>query len=223
MQTSRRLMERTLTATSNYILALFYEYGVVVGKGKKALREGVTREMAPESVNLPVPIKEVMSTLWSHYLSTENQLKALTLQLKNTTKQSEPCKRLMELEGVAEMGAVGLFTSLGDGSQFKNGRQASAYIGVTPKQHSSGGKTVMVGIDKHGGDKALRSTLYLGALSVIAGLPSEPKTSKQQWLINLVRRVGVKRACIALVNKTIRTAWALLRSGKAYQKSPLLV
>ena len=86
----------------------------------------------------------------------------------------------------------------------------------------------MVGIDKKGGDKKggdkkLRSVLYLGALSYISNLPGEPKTLKQRWLIDLVKRAGVKRTCIALVNKTIRTAWALLYSGESYQRLPLLI
>lgn len=222
LHTSRRHLKRSLTATSNHIRGLVYEYGVAIGKGKKALREGIARESAPEADNLPTATKELLKTLWELYLSAEQQLTTIAAQLKSTTRQTEPCKRLMALEGVGEVGAAGLYSSLGDGGQFKNGRQASAYIGVTPKQHSSGGKTVMIGIDKKGGDKALRSTLYLGALSVIKSLPGEPKTEKQQWLINLVRRVGVKRACIALVNKTIRTAWALLRSGQEYNPSPIV-
>ena len=106
---------------------------------------------------------------------------------------------------------------------FKNGRQASTYIGVTPKQHSSGGKTVMVGINKQGGNKELRAVLYQGALAVISRLPDEPKTEKQRWLIQLVHRVGVKRACIALANKTVRTAWALLSSGEEYRPQPLTI
>ena len=223
MQTSRRLLERTLTATANHIGALMYEHGIGIGKGKKSLREGVTNHLSTESNSLSIPLKGVLNTLWEQYLATEEQLEKLSTQLNKAARQIEPCKRLMALEGVAEVGAAGLYVSLGDGSQFKNGRQASAYIGVTPKQHSSGGKTVMIGIDKHGGDKPLRATLYLGALSVISSLPSEPKTVKQQWLSELVKRAGVKRACIALVNKTIRTAWALLRSGQEYETSPLIV
>ena len=75
----------------------------------------------------------------------------------------------------------------------------------------------MVGIDKQGGNKELRAALYQGALSVISKLPIEARTVKEAWLIELVKRAGVKRTCIALANKTVRTAWALLSTGKSYE------
>ena len=146
------------------------------------------------------------------------------IQLKETekcraalVKQLEPCNRLMALEGVGEVCAAMLYASIGDGGEFKNGRQASVYIGLTPKQHSSCGKTYMMGIDKKGGNKTLRAALYQGALSVISRLPSEPLTVKEAWLLKLIERAGVKRACIALANKTVRIAWALLATGKSYE------
>ncbi len=75
----------------------------------------------------------------------------------------------------------------------------------------------MKGIDKLGGNKELRAALYQGALAVICTLPSEPRTVKQAWLIGLVKRAGVKRGCIAMANKTVRTAWALLATGESYK------
>jgi transposase len=120
----------------------------------------------------------------------------------------------MDLEGVAEVCASIFYSSIGDGKQFKNGREASAFIGLTPKQHSSGGKVFMTGIDRAGGIKELRSALYQGALSYICRLPEEPQTAKKAWLIRLVHRADIKRTCIALANKTVRTAWAMLRYEK---------
>lgn len=221
IQTSRRFLDKSLTQIGNHIHALLYEYGVKLNTGKKSLRLGMAQYASPEDETLPTIVKELLVTLQTQWQETEIQYKAIDKLLQQQVRQSEPCKRLIELEGVAQIGAAGLFCSLGDGRGFKNGRHASVYIGSTPKQYSSGGKTIMVGIDKKGGDKKLRSILYLGALSYISSLPSEPKTEKQRWLINLVRRAGVKRACIALVNKTIRTAWALLRSGESYTAVPL--
>ena len=198
-----------------------YEYGIALNVGKKSLRQGMAEYLASDNDTLPPIVKRLLSTLQAQWLETEKHHKAADKLLLQQVKVSEPCKRLMALEGVAEIGAAGPFCSHGDGKGFKNGRQAAVYIGATPKQHSSGGKTIMVGIDKKGGDKKLRSVLYLGALSYISNLPGEPKTLKQRWLIDLVKRAGVKRTCIALVNKTIRTAWALLYSGESYQRLPL--
>jgi transposase len=90
--------------------------------------------------------------------------------------------------------------------QKTDANDASAYIGVTPKQYSSGGKVSMKGIDKVGGNKAFRANLFMGARAVIKALPEKPRTNKEQWLIPLIKRVGEKRACIALANKTVRTA-----------------
>ncbi|CAK2438341.1 transposase [Vibrio crassostreae] len=90
-------------------------------------------------------------------------------------------------------------------------------MGLTPKQHSSGGKVFMVGIDKCGGVKELRSLLYLGAMSYIGRLPEKPKTQKDVWLRNIIDRIGFKKACIALANKVVRTAWAMLRHETQYR------
>ena len=166
---------------------------------------------------LPTCLKSTLRILWDRYKDTELEISKLEKTRNSLVRQLEPCKRLTQLDGVGDVCAAKLYASLGDGSGFKNGRAASVYVGVTPKQHSSGGKTHMMGINKHGGDKELRAALYQGALAVITRLPAEPKTQKQAWLIALVQRAGIKKTCIALANKTVRTAWILLSSGQDYK------
>ena len=80
----------------------------------------------------------------------------------------------------------------------------------------------MMGIDKKGGVKELRAALYQGAMSIVTHLPDKPKTVKQAWLIQLVKRAGIKRTCIALTNKTVRTAWAMLRHESKYEQQQLI-
>jgi transposase len=220
--TSRKWLDKTMTSLSNHIRALCYEYGITIAKGRKSLTAAMAERLSPSCSALSEPIKQLLRSLWSHYLEVTKQYKEVSLQLTAIVKQSEPCKRLMALEGVAYIGAAGLLSSLGNGTHFKNGRAASVYLGATPKQQSSGGKVIMVGINKSG-DNSLRTVLYQGALSVISKLPEVPKTLKQQWLISLVKRVGTKRACIALVNKTIRTAWAMLSHGTEYKAVPVAI
>jgi len=217
LETSRKFLDKELTALNNHIRAYLYEYGITMNRGQKSLRETIVIVLDALDTRLPSCLKNTLTLLWERYQLTVVQLKETEKYRAMLVKQLEPCKRLMALEGIGEVCASMLYASMGDGREFKNGRQASVYIGLTPKQHSSGGKTYMTGIDKKGGDKALRAALYQGALSVISRLPSEPRTVKEAWLLKLIERVGVKRACIALANKTVRTAWALLATGKFYE------
>jgi len=211
LETSRKYLERERTALSNHIRAYLYEYGIIMNRGYKSLRETMANVLDPQDSRLPACLKNTLRVLWERYQLTIEQFKETEKYKSELAKQLEPCRRLVKLEGVGAVCASMLYTSIGDGKEFKNGRQASAYIGLTPKQHSSGGKT------KQGGHKELRAALYQGALSYISRLPIDPRTQKEVWLMNLVKRVGVKRACVALANKTVRTAWALLNTGSNYQ------
>jgi transposase len=186
-------------------------------KGQKGLREGVSKLLDGETSPLPIPLQHALRSLWQQYQDNQERLAEIEAQLLALTRQLEPCQRLKKLEGVGDKCAALLYAALGNGNEFKNGRAAAVYVGVTPKQYSSGGKTVLLGITKQG-DKTLRAALYQGALSVISKLSGQAGvTEKQRWLIRLVNRAGVKRACIALVNKTIRTAWAMLKHNTEYR------
>lgn len=213
---SRKLLDKQLTQLGNHIRALFYEYGITIARSKKALKEALI-----ERNDLPEVLLPMLNILKVQYKQIEQSLKQVTKNLELLVAQNEQCQRIMALEGVGTLGAAGLISNLSQTGHFKNGRCASVYLGVTPKQFSSGGKIVMLGIDKFAGDKQLKSSLFLGALSYISNLPEEPSTLKQQWLLRLVARSGIKRACIALVNKNIRTAWAMLKSGTSYQ--PIMI
>ncbi len=217
LETSRKFLEKELTALNNHIRAYLYEYGITMNRGRKSLRETMAIVLDELDTRLPLCLKNTLKLLWERYQLTVVQLKETEKYRAALVKQLEPCNRLMDLEGIGVVCAAMLYASMGDGREFKNGRQASVYIGLTPKQHSSGGKVYMMGIDKKGGNKALRAALYQGALSVVSRLPSEPRTVKEAWLLKLVERAGVKRTCIALANKTVRTAWALLATGKSYE------
>jgi len=222
-ETSRRYISRQCRALANHLRALAYEYGLTIPKGNASLFKKIPLILEDAENGFPHTLRVILHSLCEQLKIQQALLKDIEKEKAQQVKTIEPCQRLSALEGVGPVGSAMLYSCLGKGEMFKNGRDASVYIGVTPKQHSSGGKTIIVGIDKKGGNKELRAVLFQGALSVISRLPKEPKTEKQRWLIQLVQRVGVKRACIALANKTVRTAWALLSSGEEYRPQPLTV
>ncbi|MCC9651041.1 IS110 family transposase [Vibrio sp. MA64] len=216
LETSRQFLTRSIVSLGNHIRAIIFEYGISYPKGEKGLRASVEFVLNRES-DIPQNLINVLSVLWEQYKHQKEELKALEKEKNALTRQIEPCNRLMKLEGVGETIAAMLYSTLGDGTQFKNGRQASAFVGLTPKQYSTGGKVVMLGIDKFGGVKDLRSLLYLGAMAYISRLPEIPVTEKDAWLIKALKRLGFKKTCIALANKTVRTAWAMLHYGTKYE------
>jgi len=143
------------------------------------------------------------------------RLEEYTQKIKQEARTQEPAKRLMEVEGIGEITATALVATLGNGSAYQNGRQFSASIGLTPRQHSSGGKAKLYGITCMG-DSYLRTLLVHGARSVLSKVDAKTDP-KSLWLIQLKARIGFNKAAIALANKTARTAWALLSTGDAYQ------
>ncbi|XNT03413.1 IS110 family transposase [Vibrio splendidus] len=209
LETSRRFLSRSVVSLGLHIRGTILGYGIANPRGEKGLKASVQTVLDGET-SIPANVVSVLSMLWEQYKELKAKLIAFEKEKNALTRQIEPCQRLMEIEGVGETTAAMLYTTLGDGKQFKNGRQASAFVGLTPKQHSSGGKVFMIGIDKCGGVKELRSLLYLGAMSYVGRLPEKPKTQKDAWLRSIIDRIGFKKACIALANKVVRTAWAML-------------
>jgi len=221
LETSRVFLSRNITALGNHIRSMLYEYGITSSRGVLGLKKAVQNTIDEPSL-IPACLISTLHQLWEQYLHLKIEFSQLEKAKNALVRQLSPCKNLMDLEGVAEICSGMLYSTIGDGKQFKSGRQAAAFVGVTPKQHSSGGKTKMTGIIKNGGVKELRCALYQGALSYISRLPDEPTTLKQAWLIQLRERLGIKRTCIALANKTVRTAWAILRYETKYQQQLLV-
>lgn len=220
----RQHYQDELTATGNLIRGLLYEYGITVAKGLAALVRSLPDILEDAENGLPEPLRGELYELYQAWRQLETRLEDITIRQKKRVRTDPLCHGLMALEGVAEVNALGLYLALGEtGQAFKNGRQAAACIGTTPKQHSTGGKTVLLGIPKKVANKRLRANLIQGAMSkvnVVAKKP--PKTAKDAWLKALIERRGKRRAAVALANKTIRTAWAMLHYDKAYRPSPLM-
>jgi transposase len=212
------------TAVSNMLRGLLCEFGLTISKGDKAFSEGVARILVDTENGLPQPIRIEMVSMYESFLDARDHLKRVSKQLECLVRQQEQCKQLMAIEGIGPVNALELLLTLGNqGNSFSNGREASACIGLTPKQYSTGGVVVLGGIGKKVGKKRLRANLIQGALSVVQVVNKRlPKNDKERWLKSLIIRLGLRRAAVALANKTVRTAWAMLAHGEDYHKPSVI-
>lgn len=221
LQTLKRVQEHLadqLTATGNALRGLLAEFGLVVAKGPASLKRRLPAILEDAENALPMAARHSLALLWESWQQLAAQRTAAEQQLQAYSATLEPCRRLQAIEGIGYKNAVGLYLRLGDGQAFKNGREAAACVGVTPRQHSSGGKVRMGGIGHRRGDQRLRASLITGCHAAVRALRRRPPRNRtEQWLQALIERRGPGRAAVALANRNIRTAWAMLRHATDYQ------
>ena len=225
VQSDKRVQEHLsdqLTATGNMLRSLVAEFGIVIAKGAPALKRELPKILEDGDNGLPLGMRQSLNLGWQQWQQQAENLKHSEQILLQRIKMSEPCQRLERLEGVGPKNAIGLYVAIGRGDQFTNGREASACIGATPKQYSTGGKVRMMGIGKFKGNQRLRSSLIVGAWAAVTPLMKrEARTEKERWLKQLIERRGRGRAAVALVNKNIRTAWSMLHHNTEYRAQPI--
>ncbi|MCF7982537.1 MAG: IS110 family transposase, partial [Pseudomonadales bacterium] len=154
----RELLVKQRTQLINQLHGLLQEYGIASGQGQRALMETLMLSLEDAANELSYTIRVLFSEQMDMLSRLNQRIDRLTKQLEAYAQELEPCQRLMEIEGVGVIGATQLYCALGDGRHFRSGRQAAAYLGLTPKQHSSGGKARLRGIG-HGGHPTLKATL----------------------------------------------------------------
>ena len=161
-------------------------------------------------------MRDLLQSLQSELSALDTRITDVTCQLTRLSHELEACQRLQEMEGIGPLSATALVAALGNGHDFQTGRQVAAWLGLVPRQHSSGGTTRLGGITK-GGNSYVRRLLIHGARSVISHVRDKPD-AKSAWMRQLVTRIGVNKACVAVANKMARVAWALLHTGEQYRK-----
>lgn len=203
------------TAKVNQIRGLLGEYGIIVGLRVPALRKKLPEILENAENGLTADFRLLLDGLREDLVNLDGRISTLDHAILKLAQTHAGAKRLQQLRGIGPITATALIAAIGDGRMFQRGRDAAAWCGLTPAQHSSGGKDKLLGISKRG-DAYLRTLLIHGARSVI-------KTTKDkddrlsQWLQSLCSRRNKNIAAVALANKTMRMAWALLTRGADYQ------
>ncbi len=220
IQALHRIRERLVshrTATANQARSLLLENGISIPQGISNIRKQLPYHCEDLNNELSLIARDYLSDLYTQLADLDTKIEKYQHLLSILAKTSEVCQRLMKIRGVGILTATAVVASAGDGSEFKNGRHLAAWIGLVPKQHSSGGKTVLRGISKRG-DPYLRKLLIQGAHNLLRYCKGR-SDKRSLWLQSLMERKGKRKAAVAQANKTARIIWSLLTTNEEYKES----
>ena len=213
---TRELLVRQRTMLINAIRAHMAEFGIVAPVGVAHVKKLLGIIADPQDARLPPVARTCLESLARQFLSLHEEIYVAEKQLHAWHCSNEVSQRLETIPGIGPITASALAASITDPEVFKNGRELAAWIGLVPRQNSTGGKQRLGKISKQG-DQYLRWLLVAGAMSVIHH-EKRRGTSNVPWLGGIIARKPTKVAAVALANKTARIVWALLRHGGTYQK-----
>lgn len=216
----RKRFIQNRTATFNQIRGLLAENGIVIKQGACHVRSQLPTLLDDQDNELSGIMRELLFSLMEVFRFHDEQITLLDRKLQGISKENEDCRRLMKMPGVGFLTATILLTVIGRAGDFKNGREFAAFLGLVPRQYSSGGKNKLLGISKRG-DAHVRTFLIHGSRAVLRSMKSGRKPlgdgAKTDWLTDLVERRGHNRASVALANKMARAAWTMVVTGAEYR------
>jgi transposase len=213
---TRHLFIRQQTAVINAIRAHLAEFGIVAPVGRNGVEELLDVVADPDDDRVPDVARECLAGLGVQLRMLKAQILEFDRRIMAWHRSNEMSKRLDELPGVGPVLATALVASVADPRAFRSGKDFSAWVGLVPKQNSSGGKEKLGNITKRG-DRYLRSLFTTGALAVIRYAKIHG-TKHRPWLTALLARRPTKVAAIALANKIARMAWAMMAKGERYKE-----
>lgn len=201
-------------AKTNQIRGLVAEYGLVAPKQLGPLRSAIPCWLEDAENGLTDCFRALLNELWNDLRQLETRLGELDKQIEAIARSNPVTQRLQQLRGVGPLVATALIAAVGDGSHFSKGRQMAAAMGLTPRQYSSGDKRRLLGISKRG-DAYLRTLLIHGARAVVSQARRRDDRLSR-WVTDIAQRRHTNVAAVALANKTVRIAWAMLREQSDY-------
>jgi len=214
---TRELAVKQRTAQANQIRGLLAEYGLIIAQGlhhlqalPSILEQGVLEQKISKKGSI------IFLKLHEQLKYYQEQVDYYTKEIEKHAKEDARCVELQKIDGIGPITASAAVATIGDPNVFKNGREVAAWLGLVPKQHSSGNKTILGSISKRG-DRYLRTLLVHGGRSAVK--TCDNKTDKRNlWLADKKRRIGFNKASVALANKNARTIWAILKTGECYRQ-----
>jgi transposase len=212
---TRLVQERT--ALINQIRGLLAEYGLVVPQGIHKIKKQLPEILEDAENELSHAGRQLFNDLYEEINEKNTKIKQYDIKLKTLFKTNDTCKKIAEIEGVGIMTATAIISAIGDPKVFKNGRHFAAFLGLVPKQYSSGNKQRLLGISKRG-DTYVRTLLIHGGRSVVRFVGTK-EDCRSKWIRNLKERRGANIAAVAVANKNARVIWALLAKSKCYEKA----
>lgn len=202
------------TALANRIRGLLAEFGLIIPQGVHNIVQRAPEILEDASNELPDSVRALLARLLDHLKELDRQVKELDVEIIGWHRDNELSRRLAAVPGIGPITASALVATVGDAKNFSNGRQLAAWLGLVPKQDSSGGKTMLLGISKRG-DAYLRTLLIHGARSVLWATQRR-KASVDPWVQGLLERRHTNVATVAMANKAARIVWALLAKERHY-------
>ncbi len=212
----REMLVRQRTQAINALRGHAMEFGVVVAKGEQNV--GMLLAMLGEDATIPAAAREMVAEMGRHIADLEGKVEALDRQLLEQHQTNPISRLLVEIPGVGPITAITMALTV-DPANFESGRHFAAWLGLTPKEHSTGGKRRLGGISKAGNER-LRQLLVVGAMAVVR-FAKPGKKSASAWLLRLLERKPRKLVAVALANKMARIVWAMMASGEAYRRQPV--
>ena len=218
VQLVHRVRERLIgqrTALSNQTRGLLSEYGIVLPKGLAQLTKGLPYILEDADNELSIMARHQFSDLLEELKSLQDRIKQVDSQIKTLVKNLPTCQRLISMTGIDPLIATALYAGIGNGQAFKSGRHLAAWFGLVPKQHRTGDNPRLLGISKRG-NTYLRTQFINGARAALRCIADKQDTVSQ-WCRQCLERMSFNKACVALANKMVRMAWAMLHYQQDYQ------
>lgn len=213
---ARQGLVKARTAQANQIRGLLGEFGMVIAQGISHIGKRLPEILEDAENELPGSLRQLLRRLHEQLQHLDQQVAVLEGEILSWHRDSEASRRLAQIPGIGPLGASALVATLGDPRTFANGRQVAAWLGVVPRQASSGGKATLLGMSKRG-DSYLRTLLIHGARSVLQQVERHPERADPK-LKQLLARRPKNVVAVALANQNARIAWALLAHGRDYQR-----